>query len=134
MTPGAITVRALYTWVCILITVCAATVGDVLVALAMRRIGDLGDLRRRRGLLPMLLRVLTSGVLFAGIFFMAIAFFSNLVGLSWADLSLMGPASAALTYITNALAARFFLKEVVSRRRWLATGFVFLGVLILTRT
>jgi drug/metabolite transporter (DMT)-like permease len=134
MTPGAITVRALYTWVCILITVCAATVGDVLVALAMRRIGDLGDLRRRRGWLPMLLRVLTSGVLFAGIFFMAIAFFSNLVGLSWADLSLMGPASAALTYITNALAARFFLKEVVSRRRWLATGFVFLGVLILTRT
>jgi drug/metabolite transporter (DMT)-like permease len=82
----------------------------------------------------MLLRVLSSGVLFAGVFFMTIAFFSNLIGLSWADLSLMGPASAALTYITNALAARFFLKEIVSPRRWLATGFVFLGVLILTRT
>jgi len=126
--------RVLYTWICILITVCAATAGDVLVALAMRRIGDLGDLRRHWGLLAMLLRVLTSGVLFGGIFFMTIAFFSNLVGLSWADLSLMGPASAALTYITNAIAARFFLKEVVSPRRWIATGFVFFGVVILTHT
>jgi drug/metabolite transporter (DMT)-like permease len=124
----------LYTWLCIVITVCAATAGDVLVALAMRRIGDLGDLRRSRGWLATLLRILSSGVLFAGIFFMTIAFFSNLIGLSWADLSLMGPASAALTYITNALAAKLFLKEEISRRRWLATGFVFCGVLILTHT
>jgi len=121
-----------YIWLCIAITVCAATAGDVLVALAMRRIGDLDELRRHRGWIQMFLRVLSSGVLFAGIFFMAIAFFSNLIGLSWADLSLMGPASAALTYITNAVAAKFFLKEVVSRRRWLATVFVFCGVLILT--
>jgi drug/metabolite transporter (DMT)-like permease len=126
--------RTLYTWLCIGVTVCAATTGDVLVALAMRRIGDLGELRRRRGFVPMFLRVLSSGVLFAGIFFMAIAFFSNLVGLSWADLSLMGPASAALTYITNALAAKFFLKEDISRRRWMATIFVFCGVLILSHT
>lgn len=126
--------RTYYTWLCILITVCAATAGDVLVALAMQRIGDLGEYRRRRGLLTMFLRVLSSGVLFAGIFFMAIAFFSNLIGLSWADLSLMGPVSAALTYITNALAAKFFLQEDVNRRRWLATGFVFCGVLILTHT
>jgi drug/metabolite transporter (DMT)-like permease len=126
--------RALYTWICILITVCAATTGDVLLALAMRRIGDLGELRRRRGFVWMILRVLSSGVLFAGVFFMAIAFFSNLIGLSWADLSLMGPASAALTYITNALAAKFFLKEDVNRRRWLATVFVFCGVAILTHT
>ena len=98
----------------------------------MRRIGDLDELRRHRGWIQMFLRVLSSGVLFAGIFFMAIAFFSNLIGLSWADLSLMGPASAALTYITNAVAAKFFLGEVVSRRRWLATVCVFCGVLILT--
>ena len=124
--------RTVYIWICIAITVCAATAGDVLVALAMRRIGDLDELRRHRGWIQMFLRVLSSGVLFAGIFFMAIAFFSNLIGLSWADLSLMGPASAALTYITNAVAAKFFLGEVVSRRRWLATVFVFCGVLILT--
>ena len=79
-----------------------------------------------------MVRVLTSGVLFCGIFFMAIAFFSNLVGLSWADLSLMGPASAALTFVTNALSAKFFLHENVDRRRWFATVFVCFGVLLLT--
>lgn len=126
--------KTLYTWSCILTTVCAATAGDVLVALAMRRIGDLGDLRRSRGLLAAILRILSSGALFAGILFMAVAFFSNLVGLSWANLSLVGPASAAITYVTNALAARFILHERVDRRRWLATAFVCGGVLILTGT
>jgi drug/metabolite transporter (DMT)-like permease len=63
---------------------------------------------------------------------MGIAFFSNLVGLSWADLSVVGPASAALTFVTNALAAKFFLHENVDRRRWLATTFVCFGVLLLT--
>jgi drug/metabolite transporter (DMT)-like permease len=126
--------RALYTWLCIFITVCAATAGDVFIALAMRRIGDLGDLRRKHGFPSVLVRIVSSTALFAGIFFMAIAFFSNLVGLSWADLSLMGPASAALTFVTNALAARFFLHENVDRRRWFATVFVCAGVLLLTRS
>jgi drug/metabolite transporter (DMT)-like permease len=125
-------VRSLYTWLCIFTTVCTAAAGDVLVALAMRRIGDLGELRRRHGFLAVILRPLSSGVLFGGVFFMAIAFFSNLVGLSWADLSVVGPASAALTFVTNALAAKLFLHENVDRRRWLATLFVCFGVLLLT--
>jgi drug/metabolite transporter (DMT)-like permease len=79
-------------------------------------------------------RVLSSGALFAGVFFMALAFFSNLVGLSWADLSLMGPASAALTFVTNAIGAKFFLHENVDKRRWVATIFVCCGVLLLTRS
>jgi|SRR5271165_1174076 len=126
--------RTLYTWLCIFTTVCAAATGDVLVALAMRRIGDLDDFRRRHGFRAVLARLLSSGVLFGGIAFMAIAFFSNLAGLSWADLSVVGPASAALTFVTNALAAKFFLHENVDRRRWFATIFVCCGVLLLTRS
>jgi drug/metabolite transporter (DMT)-like permease len=126
--------RTLYTWICIACTVCSAATGDVLIALAMRRIGDLGLLRRQHGLGAVLARVLSSGALFGGIFFMALAFFSNLVGLSWADLSLMGPASAALTFATNAVGAKFFLHENVDRRRWFATIFVCVGVLLLTRS
>jgi drug/metabolite transporter (DMT)-like permease len=124
--------RTYYTWLCIFTTVCTAAAGDVLVALAMRRIGDLGEVRRRHGFFAIILRVFSSGILFGGVFFMAIAFFSNLIGLSWADLSVVGPASAALTFVTNALGARFFLHENVDRRRWLATIFVCLGVLLLT--
>jgi drug/metabolite transporter (DMT)-like permease len=124
--------RSLYTWVCIATTVCSAAAGDVLIALAMRRIGDLGELRRRHGILAMLTRVLSSAALYGGVFFMGLAFFSNLVGLSWADLSLLGPASAALTFATNAVGAKFFLRENVDRRRWFATLFVCGGVLLLT--
>jgi len=124
--------RTIYTWTCIASTVCAATVGDVLIALAMRRIGDLGELRRRHGIAKMMGAVLSSGLLFGGIFFMGIAFFSNLIGLSWADLSLLGPASAALTFATNAFAAKYFLHENVDRRRWVATVFVCAGVLLMT--
>lgn len=124
--------KTFYTWVCVLITVCAAATGDVLVALAMRRIGDLGGLFRRYGFLAVVVRILSSGVLFCGIFFMAIAFFSNLIGLSWADLSLVGPASAALTFVANAIGAKYFLHENVDRRRWFATLFVCFGVLLLT--
>ena len=124
--------RTLYMWVCILTTVVAAAAGDVLLAFAMRRIGDIGDLRRRQGLLSLIVRLLSSGPLFGGIFFMAVAFFSNLIGLSWGDLSIVGPASAALTFVTNALAAKLFLHENVDRRRRLATLFVCCGVLLLT--
>ncbi len=126
--------RTLYTWGCISTTVVAATAGDVLVAKAMQRIGDLGDLRREHGVAAVILRVVASGVLFGGIFFMAIAFFSNLIGLSWADLSLVGPTSAALTFIGNAIGAKYFLNERVDRRRWFATIFVSFGVLLLTRS
>jgi drug/metabolite transporter (DMT)-like permease len=127
-------VRVFYTWICIAFTVCFAATGDVLLALAMTRIGDLGDLRRQHGFLAVVTRVLSSGALFGGVFFMALAFFSNLVGLSWADLSLMGPASAALTFVTNAVCAKFFLHENVDRRRWFATLFVCFGVVLLTRS
>ncbi len=125
--------KILYTWLCIFTTVCAAATGDVLVALAMRRIGDLTGFRDR-GFRAVIIRGLSSGVLFGGIFFMGIAFFSNLVGLSWADLSVVGPASAALTFVANAMAAKFFLRENVDRRRWFATIFVCCGVLLLTRS
>ncbi len=126
--------KTFYTWACISTTVLAASAGDVLVALAMRRIGDLGDLRRDHGIGSVIVRVATSGVLFGGIFFMAIAFFSNLMGLSWADLSLVGPTSAALTFIGNAVGAKYFLHERVDRRRWFATIFVSFGVLLLTQS
>jgi drug/metabolite transporter (DMT)-like permease len=126
--------KLLYIWVCISTTVIAAAAGDVLLAYAMRRIGDIGELRRRHGFLAVIVRLLSSAALFGGIFFMAIAFFSNLIGLSWGDLSIVGPASAALTFVMNALAAKFLLHENVDRRRWLATLFVCCGVFLLTRS
>jgi drug/metabolite transporter (DMT)-like permease len=64
---------------------------------------------------------------------MALAFFSLLVTLSWKDVSVVGPASASLTFIANAFAAGLFLKERVDHRRWLAALFVAAGVALLAR-
>ena len=41
------------------------------------------------------------------------------------------PAAGSLTFVTNAIAARIFLKERVDRRRWVAAIFVCCGVALL---
>ena len=64
---------------------------------------------------------------------MAVGFFSLLITLSWGDVSIVGPASASLTFIANAFAARLYLKEHVDRRRWIAALFVACGVALLAR-
>src|SRR5271157_1840503 len=105
------------TWAGIAAIVITATTGDVLQARAMKEIGDLGAIRKSQGILQIARRVLTSPWFISGLFFMTLAFFSLLVTLSWEDVSIVGPASASLTFIANALAARLLLKERVDYRR-----------------
>ena len=120
-------------WVGIGCIVLTATAGDVCQSRAMRQIGDLGLLRQSRGILHVVRRVVSSPRFMLGLLFMALAFFSLLVTLSWAPLSVVGPASASLTFVSNAFAARIFLKERVGRRRWMAALFVAGGVVLLAR-
>ena len=124
---------AAHTWAGIAAIVITATAGDVLQSRAMKQLGDLGALRRSHGLLEVVRRVASSGRFLLGLLFMALAFFSLLITLSWADVSVVGPASASLTFIANAAAARLFLKEQVDARRWLAACFVAAGVAFLAR-
>ncbi len=125
--------RALYTWTAIAVIVLASASGDVFLAHAMQKIGDLGLIRQRHGIFAVIGRVLSSGWFYLAICFMAIAFFSLLFALSWADVSLVGPAAASLTFVANAASAKFFLKENVDRRRWIAAIFVAAGVALLAR-
>jgi drug/metabolite transporter (DMT)-like permease len=108
-----------------------ATIGDVMIASAIRAIGDLDEIKAAKGLTGAILAVLGSSRFVAGVFFMALSFFSLLFALSHADLSLIAPASASLTSITNAIAAKIFLKENVDKRRWIAAIFVCAGVALL---
>ncbi len=118
----------LYTWGSILAIVVFSTTGDVLLSRSMKAVGNVGALFRTAGLKATLRAIGASGTLWAGVGFMALAFFSLLLALSWADLSLVAPAAAALTYIGNAIAATFFLHERVDRRRWMAALLVAAGV------
>ena len=112
--------------------VISATVGDVLIAAAMRGLGDLDNIRAQRGLGGAIAAVLGSAKFISGVFFMALSFFSLLFALSHADLSLVAPAATSLTFVTNAVAAKTFLKENVDRRRWIAALFVCAGVALMS--
>jgi drug/metabolite transporter (DMT)-like permease len=124
---------AVAVWSMIGVIVLLATAGDVLLAGAMRQIGDFDVIRSRSGLKGAILAVLRNTRFFSGVFCMALSFFSLLFALSWADVSLVAPASAALTFVTNAFAAKWILKENVDGRRWIAAACVCAGVFFLNR-
>jgi len=111
--------------------VLASTTGEVLTAAAMKSIGDLDAIRARSGLKGAIRAVITCPLFFAGVFFLAIAFFSLLLALNHLNLSLVAPAAASLTLVTNAIAGKIFLKENVDRRRWAAAVLVCIGVYLL---
>ena len=113
--------------------VLTATAGDVLLASAMRAVGDLDEIKAQRGLRGTIWAVVSEGRFLAGGAFMALSFFSLLLSLSHADVSLIAPAAGSLTFVSNAVAARWLLHENVDRRRWLAAIFVCCGVALLKR-
>ena len=113
--------------------VLTATAGDVLTASAMRKIGDLDVIRAEHGLTGAIRAVVGSFRFVLGVICMALSFFSLLFAVSNANVSLIAPASASLTFVSNAVAAKFFLHENVNRRRWLAAIFVCCGVALMTR-
>jgi drug/metabolite transporter (DMT)-like permease len=120
-------------WSCILFVAALAIAGECLIAAAMRSLGDLDVIRAHSGLPGAIRAVLSSPLFLIGALCMALNFFAMLYTLSIVDLSLAAPATASLTYIGNAVAAKLFLKENVDRRRWLAAGFVCAGVVLLSK-
>jgi uncharacterized membrane protein len=120
--------KDLYIWLSIAAVVLASTTGDVLLARAMKQIGDLGKLRRNEGLAAIISLIVRNRSFLAGLAAMTVAFYSLLLALSWEDVSLVAPASASLTFVANAVAARIFLHERVDSRRWVAALLVAGGV------
>ncbi|HXX00328.1 MAG TPA: EamA family transporter [Candidatus Acidoferrales bacterium] len=123
--------KALYTWTAILAIVVASVIGDILLARAMKQVGDVHALWRRCSLFAIVGRTLANPNFLLGVIAMAVAFFSLLFALSWGDVSLVAPAAASLTFIGNAFAAKVFLHEKVDRRRWVAAVLVATGVALL---
>jgi uncharacterized membrane protein len=124
-------VKHLLTWTAIVVVAFFSVVGDVLIARAMKQVGDLHVMYRRSGLWAIVGRIFSNTNFFLGVAAMATAFFSLLFALSWGDMSLVAPAAASLTFIGNVFAAKIFLREKVDRRRWIAAILVAAGVALL---
>jgi len=124
-------VNDLYAWAAIALITLAATTGDVLLAYSMKRVGHVGELWQSHGFAAVVERIFATPTFFLGVAAMGVAFYSLLFGLSWGNLSLVVPASASLTFVANAVAARLFLHERVGRRRWMAAVLVAAGVALM---
>jgi drug/metabolite transporter (DMT)-like permease len=119
------------TWGSVGVIVVTSTMGDVFTAKAMKQVGDLGELWDKQGFGACVKKVVTNKWFVLGVSNMALAFFSLLFALSHEDVSLIAPAAASLSFVTNAIAAKFYLREKVDARRWAAAIFVCCGVALL---
>ena len=77
----------LYAWAAIALIILASTTGDVLLSYSMKRVGDVGELWQRRGLLAVVGRVLATPTFALGLVAMGVAFYSLLFGLSVGETS-----------------------------------------------
>jgi len=104
--------------------------GDVLLTRGMKQVGEISTIHPR-ALLNIARKVITNRNFLFGLFFLAVAFFSFLIVLSWADLSLVFPAKS-LVYVASTLGAKFILGETVSLQRWAGISLVCLGVFLIS--
>jgi drug/metabolite transporter (DMT)-like permease len=114
----------------IAIVVLGGTAGDISVSHAMKKIGEVHPLT------PVVIarvlgRAFRMGWMWLGIGLMGVAFFSLLALLSWADVSVVVPATA-LSYVAGALGAKFLLHEKVAPVRWAGVRLVCLGVALIS--
>jgi drug/metabolite transporter (DMT)-like permease len=112
--------------------ICSGTCGEIAVTYGMKQIGEPASFHPR-ALLRFLGRAVKSGWVWFALPLLAASFYSLLILLSWAPISLVIPASAA-NYIVGVLGAKYILKEEVTARRWLGVGMVFFGVILVLLT
>jgi drug/metabolite transporter (DMT)-like permease len=114
----------------IAIVVLSGTAGDLAVSHAMKQIGEIETLRPS-AISRVLVRAFRLAWMWIGLALMALAFFSLLALLSWADVSIVVPATA-LSYVTAALGAKYLLHEDIAPLRWVGVFLVCAGVALLS--
>jgi transporter family protein len=114
------------TAIMVAVIVLTNSAGDVLMAKGMKQVGEISTIRPRE-LLSIAGRVVSNRNFLSGFLFTALTFFSFLTVLSWADLSLVFPATS-LVYVVSTLGAKLILRERITFQRWAGILLVCLGV------
>jgi drug/metabolite transporter (DMT)-like permease len=110
----------------LIVLVLAGTGGDIAVAHAMKRLGELHSFSPMV-ILRFLGRAFREGWMWVGIAQLTLAFCSLLFLLSWEAVSFVVPAMA-LSYVTGAIGGKYFLGERLSPWRWAGIALVSVGV------
>lgn len=104
----------------------AGTGGELCVSRAMKTLGEVHDFRPA-SLAQFAWRAVRAGWMWLGIALMTLAFFSLLAMLSMENVSFVVPVTA-LSYGAGAIGAAVFLREKITKQRWLGVLVVCLGV------
>jgi bacterial/archaeal transporter family protein len=119
-------------WFGVLVLVSADAAGDIFLARGMKQIGRIG-LTSLSELGKLARQILTNTFVLRGVGAQAIAFFTFLCLLSWADISYVRPVTS-LTYAASLLGARYILKERVVPGRLIGMIVIGIGVAMVALT
>jgi EamA-like transporter family. len=114
----------------IAIVVLGSSIGDVFIAKGMKEVGEISTLQPG-AIVSIAKRTITNRSFLAGIFFLAISYFSFLAALALADLSLVVPATS-ISFAIKTIGAKLFLKEKISPVRWAGILLVCIGVALIS--
>jgi drug/metabolite transporter (DMT)-like permease len=120
------------TYVLLFLLVLLGSVGNTLLGKGMKDAGDL-DISHLSTLIAGATRVLSSGVIWAGIAMMLGFMVCHMLVLSWADYSFVMPFSA-IAYALVPFFGYLFLHEQVSTARWMGIVLIVFGVVLTNRT
>jgi len=112
--------------------ICCSTGGEIAMTHGMKQVGE-PESFRPAALLRFLGLAVRSGWVWLAWPLLAASFYSLLILLSWAPLSVVIPASA-FNYVVGTIGAKYILKEQVSPRRWMGVVMVCLGVALVLIT
>ena len=112
--------------------ICCSTGGEIAMTHGMKQVGE-PERFRPMALLRFIGKAARNGWVWFALPLLAASFYSLLILLSWAPLSVVIPASA-FNYVVGTLGAKYLLKEQVSARRWMGVGLVFFGVILVLTT
>lgn len=112
--------------------ICCSTGGEIAMTYGMKQVGEPESFR-----LMAMLRFIGKAVRNSWVWFalplLAASFYSLLILLSWAPLSVVIPASA-FNYVVGTFGAKYLLNEQVSVKRWMGVVMVCIGVTLVLLT
>jgi drug/metabolite transporter (DMT)-like permease len=125
-------IRLMKTAVVLTIAILAQATGNMYLSKGMKHLAAASSLSDHP-LLGMAWGALGSPLICLGTLLLIVFFFLFTAALSWEDLSFVLPATS-FGYVLNVAFAYYFLSETVSVTRWVGTGFISLGVLLVARS
>jgi drug/metabolite transporter (DMT)-like permease len=112
--------------------ICCSTGGEIAMTYGMKQVGE-PESFRPTALLRFIGKAVRNGWVWFALPLLAAAFYSLLILLSWAPLSVVIPASA-FNYVVGTFGAKYLLKERVSVKRWMGVVMVCAGVALVLLT